>query len=161
VEQPPGFETGEPGEKCHLLKSLYGLRQAGRAWHKKLVAALEANGFEVSMTDPSLFSKCDGSRVVRLLAHVDDLLLASNCARMLAGVKKQLAKEFHIRDLGEVSLFLGIEVVRDRGAGSVKLSQQRYALDLVQKFGMENAKPDPIPMQPSRALTAKGFGDVE
>ncbi|GLI71656.1 hypothetical protein VaNZ11_016937 [Volvox africanus] len=152
VEQPLGFETGEPGQKRHSLKALYGLKQAGRARHKKLVATLEANGFEASMTDPSLYSKCDGLRVVRLLVHAHELLTASNCVKLLAEVKQQLAREFDVRDLGEVSRFLGIEVVRDRGTRSIKISQKRYALDLVQKFGLVDAKPDLIPMQPNRAL---------
>ncbi|GLI64580.1 hypothetical protein VaNZ11_007855 [Volvox africanus] len=162
VEQPPGFETGEPGQKCRLLKALYGLKQASRAWHKKLVATLEANKFEVSTSDPSLFSKRDGSRVVRLLVHVDDLLISSHCAKLLTEVKQQLMKEFEVRDLGEVSLFLGIEVVRDRGTRSMKILQKRYALDLVQKFGHANAKPDSIPMQPIRGLlNTRGIGDEE
>ena len=153
VEQPQGFVTGEPGQKCRLFKALYGLRQASRAWHRKLVATLLANGFEVSDADPALFIKHDGLGVVRLLVHVDDLL---------AEAKQQLAMKFELRDLGEVTMYLGIEIVRNKATEEVKISQKRYALDLVQKFGLVDAKPDVIPMQPNLAsLGATGISEEE
>jgi hypothetical protein len=36
VSQPPGFEDSS-GRVWRLKKSLYGLKQAARAWHKKLL----------------------------------------------------------------------------------------------------------------------------
>ena len=41
MEQPEGFEVGGPGHVCKLKKSLYGLKQAGRVWNKKLHATLQ------------------------------------------------------------------------------------------------------------------------
>ncbi|GIL88635.1 hypothetical protein Vretifemale_16557 [Volvox reticuliferus] len=159
-EQPPGYVTGEGGEKCRLIKALYGLKQAGRAWHRKLEATLAANGFEISESDPSLFIKRVGSRVVRVLTHVDDLLIASNCASLMAEVKQYLAKSFDIRDLGAVSVFLGMEIMRN--GGELKISQRRYAFDLVERFGLADAQPEAVPMKPNLVqLTAQGIGVVE
>jgi hypothetical protein len=161
-EQPPGFVTGESGQKCRLFKALYGLKQAGRAWHQKLADTLIASGYQVSDADPSLFVKRVGSRVVRILAHVDDLLIASNCAKLMADEKRRLSEQFDMRDLSAVSVFLGMEVVRNESTGELKISQKRYSLDLVERFGLSDANPEPIPMQPNLAqLTAKGIGDTE
>jgi hypothetical protein len=44
MAQPPGYEVGGPNTVCRLRKALYGLRQAPRAWYKKLRQALESMG---------------------------------------------------------------------------------------------------------------------
>ena len=54
VEQPAGYEEGGPGMACHLHRALYGLRQAPRAWHIRLMEVLTAMGFTPSAADPSL-----------------------------------------------------------------------------------------------------------
>ena len=33
MKQPEGYEQGGPNVVCHLKRTLYGLRQAPRAWH--------------------------------------------------------------------------------------------------------------------------------
>jgi hypothetical protein len=60
MQQPQGYEEGGPGTVCHLKKTLYGLRQAPRAWHTHLKAELEALGFRASESDPALFVKGAG-----------------------------------------------------------------------------------------------------
>jgi Reverse transcriptase (RNA-dependent DNA polymerase) len=51
VRQPPGFSSGDARKVCRLKKTLYGLRQAPRAWHQRLTAALIDNGFTPSSAD--------------------------------------------------------------------------------------------------------------
>ena len=42
MEQPEGFSKGNPKRTvCKLIKAMHGLRQAPRAWHKKLKGVLE------------------------------------------------------------------------------------------------------------------------
>src|SRR6195952_2542448 len=40
MQQPEGFVAGEEHLVCKLQKSIYGLKQAGRAWFEKINAAL-------------------------------------------------------------------------------------------------------------------------
>ena len=40
MKQPEGFEVGSSDHVCKLIKSLYGLKQAGRVWNKTLHSVL-------------------------------------------------------------------------------------------------------------------------
>lgn len=57
MTQPPGFvDPSHPSHVCLLRKSLYGLRQAPRAWYQALSSALVSFGFAQSRADTSLFT---------------------------------------------------------------------------------------------------------
>ena len=129
---------------CKLEKSLYGLKQAPRQWFAKLSAALQDYGFQQAKADYSLFTKEEGSTFVTVLAYVDDLLLAGNDVAAIESVKRFLATQFHMKDLGEIRYFLGIEV--DRTKQGIFLSQQKYVLDLLKEFNMMHVKPLKLPM---------------
>ena len=77
MRQTPGYEQGGLKMVCRLHKSLYGLRQAPRAWHAKLKSELESMGFTASTADASLFVRNQGDNVEYLLIYVDDILIAS------------------------------------------------------------------------------------
>lgn len=74
--QPQGFvDSTHPDFVCKLVKSLYGLKQAHKAWNAKFTGYLLAMGFTVSQSDNSLFVKHDGTDVIALLLYVDDIIL--------------------------------------------------------------------------------------
>jgi hypothetical protein len=57
MRQPPSFtDPTKPNHCCHLIRSLYGLKQVPRAWHARLSSILGALGFKPSATDTSLFA---------------------------------------------------------------------------------------------------------
>ena len=53
IRQPNGARLGRAGQVLRLYRALYGLRQAGRAWNKRLEAALLEKGFVQSDSEPS------------------------------------------------------------------------------------------------------------
>ena len=138
MQQPPGYEVG--GKACRLLKALYGLRQAPRAWHAKLHAELERLGFAAAAADPSLYVRRTGGHEVWLLVYVDDLLVASGNDKVLRAVKSALMGTFDTRDLGAATLFLGMELVRDRSARAITINQRRMTTELVNKYGLGDGK---------------------
>ena len=59
MQQPQGYQQGGLGVVCLLKRTLYGVRQAPRAWHLRLKEELGNLGFEASEKDAALFSAAD------------------------------------------------------------------------------------------------------
>ena len=140
MRQPPG--TAAPGEEhlvCRLKKSLYGLKQAGRAWYKTYRGAMTALGLTRSEADHACFWQNDGESLAMVGTIVDDMLVTGTpdlVERFQTGIKTH----FTVTDAGEVAWLLGIEVVRDMQAGTVRLVQ-RSAIDaIVRSMHLEGAK---------------------
>ncbi|KAD3337848.1 hypothetical protein E3N88_33369 [Mikania micrantha] len=113
LKQPPGFtDPHYPNHVCLLHKSLYGLKQAPRAWFERLSFALAALGFTGSKTDPSLFIYSSHGTLLYMLVYVDDIILTGNNNQAISHVVQRLSQSFAIQDMGSLSYFLGIEVVR-------------------------------------------------
>jgi hypothetical protein len=150
---PPGFDV--PGKVWRLQKALYGLRQAAQAWHKKLKTSLLKSGFIVSPTDPCLYMIEHQGECVYLLVHVDDCLLVGNNAgvKYATDVIKSL---FDVKDMGAVSLFLGLDVIRDRAARKLWLGQPRYVVSMLNQFGMLDCKPRVAPLDTGLQLSTDG-----
>ncbi|KAM2657920.1 hypothetical protein EV1_013235 [Malus domestica] len=81
MSQPPGFEDpSHPHLVCKLHKSLYGLKQALRAWNERFTQFLPSLGFENTYFDSSLFVKHVGHEIVVLLLYVDDIIITGNAS---------------------------------------------------------------------------------
>lgn len=157
MSQPPGFkDASKPGHVCLLRRSLYGLRQAPRAWYNSLSASLVAFGFIQSRADTSLFTLRKGSLSLFVLVYVDDLIITGSCDSQIAAVTKHLQASFAIKDLGPLSFFLGIEVAQCKEG--LFLSQHKYIVDLLCRFKLEGSKPIGTPMS-SKSAASNGFVD--
>ena len=126
------------------MKSLYGLKQASRAWNEKLKEELRKLDFLPSEGEPSLFLH-RWKKLLFLLCYVDDLLVVGERKEVLS-VRDGLEKIFTLSDLGEASLFLGIELERDKDEATITLSQKRYGQDVLKRFEMETCKPAQTPL---------------
>ena len=148
---PPGFESSSPNKVCRLRKSLYGLKQAPRCWFAKLVSALKDYGFLQSYSDYSLFTYTRGSVQINVLVYVDDLILSGNDSAALQTFKHYLSDCFHMKDLGSLKYFLGIEVARS--ATGIFLCQRKYTLDIVNETGLLGSKPVGFPIEQNHKLS--------
>src|SRR5258706_5683384 len=81
------------------------------------------------------------------------MLIVSNSNLKLTEMKLNLTKYFKVKDLGEVKFLLGIEVIRDRKAGSIELSQQAYIYQLLKRFNVQDIKPTTTPLSSGTRLT--------
>lgn len=122
-----------------MNKSLYGLKQAHRAWFDRFTTHLLSLGFMASQADTSLFYKVNGSVFVFLLLYVDDILISGNNACYIEHLICCLQREFEMTNLGNLQYFLGLEV--NRTPTSLTVRQQKYTTDLLKSIGMHNCKP--------------------
>ena len=65
---------------------------------------------------------------------------------MLVETKKALSASFDMKDLGEASFVLGIEIHRDRNRRLLGLSQKAYIDKVLKRFNMKNCKPGDAPV---------------
>jgi transposase InsO family protein len=153
IHPPDGVEGVPPGCVFELRKSLYGLKQAGRAWYGVLDTKLKSLGFVPSFADPCLYIRRRGGRTCMVLTYVDDILLAGSTADV-ADITADLSKSFAMTDGGEPKTFLGVHFARDRVRRTITLSQHAYARDVLKRFGMQQCVPSDSPA-PSKRLSAK------
>jgi hypothetical protein len=144
IEQPQGFKVhSRETHVCRLKKTLYGLKQAPRAWYARIDNYLMRLGFSKSNADPNLYYKVVNNAPVILLLYVDDLFLTGEVS-LIIQCKKELAFEFDMKDIGLMHYYLGLEVWKK--CGEVFLGQGKYAIKILQKFGMMDCKSMDTPM---------------
>jgi histone deacetylase 1/2 len=149
MQQPQGFvDQDHPSYVCKLRKAIYGLKQAPRAWYHELRTFLLHSGFKNSHTDTSLFVLNTAGKKMYILVYVDGLIITGDHTTMIDSFVVVLAHRFSIKDLGQLSCFLGVEVVHNQHG--ILLSQRRYILDILARTHMADAKPvfTPIPTSP-------------
>ena len=83
MEQPEGFVAqGDEDKVCKLIRSLYGLKQAGQVWNRTFTHTIKRKlGFNTIHSDAGVYVLChhhkrgDSETDVILILYVDDLLL--------------------------------------------------------------------------------------
>lgn len=79
VEQPKGFILGNDAKLvCKLKKSLYGLKQALRAWYYRLNKYLQQQGFTKGSIDNNLYTKIENNKLLIIVVYADDVIFGSN-----------------------------------------------------------------------------------
>lgn len=145
---------------CALKKALYGLRQAGRQWHKKLVNKLYELDFESMPQDPCLFTCEKDGKCVIIAVYVDDMIMASDDEEWMNEIKQFLSNSFEIKDLGRINRCLGIEFSQDENC-CVSLKQKLYTEDILRRFNMDNCNPVKTPMEVNCKLLKNKCVNVE
>ena len=110
VEQPLGFETRvRESHVCRLKKSLYGLKQAPRTCYDRIDRFLSRLGFTKGKAYSNIYYKVEDGNPVMLLLYVDDLFV-TGMDGLIVDMKRKLAADFEMKDLGLIHYFLGMEV---------------------------------------------------
>ena len=85
-----------------------------------------------------------------LIVYVDDIILTGDNTREVERLKKVLATEFEVNDLGQMWYFLGMEVAKSRKG--IIISQRMYVLDLLTETVMLGCKPSDIPIKARKMM---------
>ena len=107
--------------------------------------------FTRSLSDPCLYTRAaaDGS-MMYVTVWVDDLLISSSSLDDVNGFKQAISTEFKMKDLGPVHFCLGMRI--RAGQGRVSMDQERYVLDLLERYKMADCRPVSTPLPPGTEL---------
>ena len=107
--------------------------------------------FEKCDYEHTLFIKTSKEGKVLIVSlYVDDLIFTGNDESMFTKFKNSMKHEFDMTDLGKMRYFLGLEVLQ-RSDG-VFISQKKYALEVLQRFGMDKSNSIHNPIVPGFKL---------
>ena len=136
-----------------LVKAIYGLKQAGRQWYKKLDSSLQSLSFQRVKSDNSIWVYRRGDTRIIIPAYVDDMFIASKDLQSARKVVSDLEKQFQLHDLGDTSFLLGVHIVRDRSNRSLSLSQHQYIVDLLESYSMTDCTSVSTLLDPNSKLS--------
>ena len=143
VELPNGYRDS-PNQVGRLQKAMYGLMQAVLLWSKTFGGELIAKGFERSQADPCVFRRKHlGKVVVIIVVYVDDLLVLSETKQDEHQGLEDLRSSLPIKDVGEISYYLGCHITRDRKTRTV-MFDQRYPQTVTEQLGIRKTSMVPI-----------------
>ncbi|KAH9779099.1 Integrase catalytic domain-containing protein [Citrus sinensis] len=121
----------------------------------KLPKGKKPSGFKVAGKENHVCRRLLDETFIYLLLYVDDMLIASKNRDEIERLKKQLAFEFEMKDLGDAHRILGMEIRRDKKNESVWLTQKSYLKKVLERFDMDDkTKPVYTPLAPHFKLSS-------
>ncbi|GKC16818.1 putative ribonuclease H-like domain-containing protein, partial [Tanacetum coccineum] len=127
VSQTPSFiDPDHPKKVYKIVKSLYGLHQAPRAWYATLSTYLKTHRYRRGTIDKTLKSWCDEFETL-------------------------MKGRFQMSSMGELIFFLRLQV-KQKTYG-IFISQDKYVAEMLKKFDLTSVKNAITPMETKMALT--------
>ena len=76
------------------------------------------------------------------------MLIVGQDAGVTGNLKEDLFKSFDMKDLGPARQILGMQILRDRKAKKLWLSQEKYIERVLERFSMKHVEPVNTPLAP-------------
>nr|GEW94054.1 putative ribonuclease H-like domain-containing protein [Tanacetum cinerariifolium] len=132
VCQPLGFEDPDHPDKVYkVVKALYGLHQALRAWYETLANYLLENDFHKGKIDQTLFLKKQKRDILLVQIYVDDIIFGAINKYLCKSFKKLMKDKFQMSSMGELTFFLGLQVKQKKDG--IFIIQDKYVAEILKK----------------------------
>ncbi|GKA91459.1 putative ribonuclease H-like domain-containing protein, partial [Tanacetum coccineum] len=142
VSQPPGFvDPDHPKKVYKVVKALYGLHQAPRAWYATLSTFLEKHGYKRGTIDKTLFIKRDKKDIMLVQVYVDDIIFGSTKKSWCDEFEALMKSRFQMSSMGELTFFLGLQVKQNKAG--IFISQDKYVAEILKKFDLFHDRSTP------------------
>nr|GEY97803.1 uncharacterized mitochondrial protein AtMg00810-like [Tanacetum cinerariifolium] len=139
VAKDQGFEDPDyPDQVYKVVKALYGLHQAPRAWYETLANYLLENSFQRGKIDQTLFIKRQKRDILLVQIYVDDIIFGSTNKDLCKAFEKLMKDKFQMSLIGERTFFLGLQV-KQRQDG-IFISHDKYVAEILRKFSLTDGK---------------------
>ncbi|GJR96608.1 putative ribonuclease H-like domain-containing protein [Tanacetum coccineum] len=163
--QPPGFKDPDhPNQVYKVVKALYGLHQAPRAWYETLANYLLSNGFKRGKIDQYFLlrvkmgpKKNKKGDILLVQVYVDDIIFGSTNKELCTGFEKLMKDKFQMSSMGELTFFLGLQVQQKEDG--IFISQDKYVAEILKKFNYSDVKSASTPVDLEKPLVKDGDAD--
>ncbi|GJU47335.1 putative ribonuclease H-like domain-containing protein [Tanacetum coccineum] len=161
VSQPPGFIDPKCLKKVYkVVKALYGLHQAPRAWYATLSTFLLKSGYKRGTIDKTLFIKKDKNDIMLVQVYVDDIIFGSTKRSWCDEFEALMKSRFQMSSIGELTFFLGLQVKQKEDG--IFISQDKYVAEILKKFDFASVKTASTPIETQKPLVKdKEASDVD
>nr|GEY16504.1 ribonuclease H-like domain-containing protein [Tanacetum cinerariifolium] len=141
------FDPHNPKHVYRVVKALYGLHQAPRAWYARLSTFLLKHHYRRGTIDKTLFLKKDSRHIILVQVYVDDIIFGSTNKAWCDEFEVLMKGEFEMSAMGELMFFLGLQV--KQLPDGIFISQDKYVKDMLKKFDMESMRTATTPYEVS------------
>ncbi|BBN69171.1 hypothetical protein Prudu_793S000200 [Prunus dulcis] len=107
-----------------------------KAWYDEIDAYFNTAGFKKSLSEATLYIKTSDTS--------DDIIYTGSCPKMLEEFKQDMMQHYEMTDLGLLHHFLGMGV--EQTDKHIFIHQKKYAMKILEKFGMRECKSVAIPL---------------
>jgi len=156
MRQPEGYDDGT-GRVCLLIKTLYGLKQAGREWNLEFDAKLRKKGYARLRSDPCVYIHRVDEDFVIITVWVDNMLTFVTTVELKNKAKADVKSEWEITDLGVPSKIVGIELMIS--PDSIFISSNRYIDTILLREGLGRMNAVSTPLDPNITLVPNPEGN--
>ncbi|GKA89279.1 putative ribonuclease H-like domain-containing protein [Tanacetum coccineum] len=140
VSQPPGFvDPDHPKKVYKVVKALYGIHQAPRAWYATLSTFLDEHGYRRGTIDKTLFINKDKKDIMLVQVYVDDIIFGSTRKSWCDEFEALMKGRFQMSSMRELIFFLGLKVKQKTDI--IFISQDKYVADMLKKFDLASVTP--------------------
>ncbi|GKA34707.1 putative ribonuclease H-like domain-containing protein [Tanacetum coccineum] len=152
VSQPPGFVDPKFPKKVYkVVKALYGLHQAPRAWYATLSTFLLKSGYKRGTIDKTLFIKKDKNDIMLVQVYVDDIIFGSTKRSWCDEFEALMKSRFQMSSMGELTFFLRLQVKQKEDG--IFISQDKYVAEILKKFDFASVKTASTLIETQKPLT--------
>nr|GEU99095.1 putative ribonuclease H-like domain-containing protein [Tanacetum cinerariifolium] len=158
VNQIIGFEDPDYPDKVYkVVKALYGLHQAPRAWYETLANYLLENGFQRGKIDQTLFIKKQKGEILLVRVYMDDIIFRSTNKELCKAFEKLTKDKFQMSSIGELTFFLGLQVKQKEDG--IFINQDKYVAKILRKCSFTNVKSASTPIETEKPLLKDPDGE--
>nr|GEZ90638.1 putative ribonuclease H-like domain-containing protein [Tanacetum cinerariifolium]GEZ90984.1 putative ribonuclease H-like domain-containing protein [Tanacetum cinerariifolium] len=158
VCQPLEFEDpGHPDKVYKVVKALYGLHQAPKAWYETLATYLLENGFQKGTIDQTLFIKKQQGDILLVQIYLDDIIFDTTNKDLCRSFEKLMKDKFQMSSMRELIFFLGLQVKQKKDG--IFINQNKYVAEILRKFGLTKGKLANTPIDTKKPLLKDPDGE--
>ncbi|GJX16959.1 putative ribonuclease H-like domain-containing protein [Tanacetum coccineum] len=158
VCQPLRFEDPDYPDKVYkVVKAMYSLHLAPRAWYGTLAKYLLDNCFQRGKIDHTLFIKKQKRDIFLVRVYINDIIFGSKNKELCTKFEKLMHDKFQMSSMRELYFFLGLKV-KQREDG-IFINQEKYVAEILWKFGFTDVRTASTLMDTEKPLLKDSDGD--